>query len=72
MDDFPSPPKLKIHRGLAALQLGCAAHLETGSAQTFINTCAFDSMKPVGAASATCEAHPPPQVGGSPWNVPAC
>ena len=59
MDDSSFTTKLKIHSGLAALQLGGIALLGTDSPQTFINTGAFDSIKRVGAASATCERHTP-------------
>ena len=64
MDGSSFTTKIKTHSGLAALQLGCVALLYTGSPQTFNNTRAFDSMKRMGAASATCEQHTPPRSWG--------
>ena len=61
MDDSSFTTKIKIHSGLAALQLGCVALLDTVLPQTFNNTGAFDNMKRVGAASTTCERHTPPR-----------
>ena len=64
VDDTSFTTKIKIQSGLAAMQLEYVALSDKGSAQTFIKTHAFDSVKRVGAASATCERYIPPRSWG--------
>ena len=53
MDDSSFTTKIKIHGGLAAMQL--VALLDADSPQTFISTHTFDIMKLMSDSSATCE-----------------
>ena len=64
MDVSSLTTKIKNHSGLAAMELGCVAFLDRGSPQAFTGPHAFDSMKRVGAASATCERRTPPRSWG--------